>query len=45
VRNETEFQKIVAYIDDNPVGAGLAATPEDYRWSSAYAGSKAVVAG
>ena len=45
VRNETEFQKIVAYIEDNPVGAGLAATPEDYRWSSAYAGSKAVVAG
>src|ERR1035437_7704706 len=45
VRNDGEFQKIVAYIEENPVGAGLAASADDYRWSSAYAGQKAVVAG
>jgi putative transposase len=45
VRNEREFQRIVAYIEQNPVRVGLAATPEAYRWSSAYAGPKAVVAG
>ena len=35
VRNEREFHRIVAYIEDNPVSAGLAATPEDWPWSSA----------
>ena len=35
VRNEGERHKIKAYIENNPVAAGLAATPEDYRWSSA----------
>src|ERR1019366_1730054 len=34
VRNEREFQRIAAYIEENPVSAGLAATPEDWRWSS-----------
>ena len=34
VRNEKEFHRIVAYIEENPVSAGLAATPEDWRWSS-----------
>ena len=33
-RNERELQRIVAYIEDNPVSAGLAATPEDWPWSS-----------
>ncbi|MGD0775909.1 MAG: transposase [Candidatus Solibacter sp.] len=45
VRNEREFRKIAAYIEENPVRAGLASRAEGYRWSSAYAGSKAVVAG
>jgi REP element-mobilizing transposase RayT len=45
VRNDREFERICRYIEDNPVRAGLAATPEDYRWSSAHAGPKAVVAG
>jgi hypothetical protein len=27
-----------AYIENNPVRAGLVVRPEDYRWSSAYAG-------
>ena len=34
VRNEKEFSRIVAYIEENPVSAGLVATPEDWRWSS-----------
>jgi hypothetical protein len=29
VRNEKEFQRIAAYVEENPVSAGLAATPED----------------
>ncbi len=41
VRDDEQFQRIVRYIEDNPVRAGLVVTPEDYRWSSAYAGSEA----
>jgi REP element-mobilizing transposase RayT len=35
VRNEREFNRIVAYIEENPVSAGLAAAAEDWPWSSA----------
>ena len=35
VRNDAEFERIVDYIERNPVMAGLAATPEEYPWSSA----------
>jgi len=35
VRNDTEFDRIVHYIETNPVRAGFAATPEDFPWSSA----------
>jgi putative transposase len=35
VRNEGEFRRIQAYIEENPVRAGLVAAPEDYPWSSA----------
>ena len=35
VRNDTEFARITHYIETNPVKAGLAATPEEFRWSSA----------
>ena len=35
VRSESEFNKIVKYIEDNPVKAGLVAKPEDWPWSSA----------
>jgi len=45
VRDDKEFGRISRYIEENPVRAGLVATAEDYRWSSAYAGQKAVVAG
>ncbi len=36
VRDERERAHIAAYIENNPVKAGLAAHPEEYRWSSAY---------
>jgi REP element-mobilizing transposase RayT len=35
VRNKAEFQRIADYIEMNPVKAGLAATPEEFLWSSA----------
>jgi len=35
VRDETEFHRIAQYIEMNPVGAGLVATPEAFPWSSA----------
>jgi REP element-mobilizing transposase RayT len=35
VRSEQEWGRIVRYIENNPVRAGLAARPEDYPWSSA----------
>ena len=35
VRNSTEFDRIRAYIEFNPVSAGLAAELQDWPWSSA----------
>jgi REP element-mobilizing transposase RayT len=35
VRSRDEFQRIWRYVENNPVAAGLAARPEDYKWSSA----------
>jgi hypothetical protein len=35
VRDEKERERIVAYIENNPVKAGLVKRAEDYRWSSA----------
>ena len=35
VRNEAESHRIVHYIENNPVNAGLAHTPEAFPWSSA----------
>jgi len=35
VRDESEWDRIAAYIEDNPVKAGLVEHAEDYRWSSA----------
>lgn len=31
VHNGTQFERIVHYIEWNPVRAGLAATPDDFR--------------
>jgi len=35
VRNADEFRRIPAYIENNPVTAGLVREPQDYPWSSA----------
>ena len=35
VRDEAEWRRIVSYIENNPVKAGLVLQAEDYRWSSA----------
>jgi REP element-mobilizing transposase RayT len=35
VRDESEFQRIVEYIEKDPVKAGLATTPGAFPWSSA----------
>jgi len=35
VRSGEEFRRIQRYIENNPVKAGLAETPEQYVWSSA----------
>lgn len=35
VRDESELLRIISYIEQNPVKAGLADTPANYRWSSA----------
>jgi putative transposase len=35
LRSQCEFDETVTYIETNPVRAGLVATPQDFRWSSA----------
>jgi hypothetical protein len=35
VRDEDEWHRIAAYIENNPVRAGLVKRAEDYPWSSA----------
>ena len=35
IRTEDHFQKVVRYIENNPVKAGLCAVPADWQWSSA----------
>jgi REP element-mobilizing transposase RayT len=36
VRDGDELERIVRYVEDNPVKAGLAATPADWPFSSAH---------
>ncbi len=36
VRDDRHFANAVRYVEENPVKAGLAGSPEDWRWSSAY---------
>ena len=38
VRNAKHFRSVVEYIHQNPVKAGLASRPQDWRWSSAATG-------
>jgi putative DNA methylase len=35
IRNERHYRNAIAYIENNPVKAGLCEKPEDWRWSSA----------
>ena len=35
VRDESQWRRIAAYIENNPVKAGRVSRAEDYRWSSA----------
>jgi REP element-mobilizing transposase RayT len=35
VRNDDEFRRVERYIENNPVAAGLATSPELFPWSSA----------
>jgi type I restriction enzyme R subunit len=37
IRDSDEMERIIAYIEENPVKAGLVARPEDWRFSSAWA--------
>jgi REP element-mobilizing transposase RayT len=34
-RDDDEFHRIIEYIEQNPVVAGLCQTPEQWKWSSA----------
>jgi REP element-mobilizing transposase RayT len=36
VRDERELERIVVYIENNPVQAGLVTDPSEYPWSSAW---------
>jgi REP element-mobilizing transposase RayT len=36
VRSKDEFERVRAYIENNPVRAGLAPSPDQFRWSSAW---------
>ena len=38
VRNEGGFEDILAYVHENPVRAGMARAPEEYPYSSTFAG-------
>ena len=38
IRNEEHWQRVIAYIHENPVRAGLCATPEEWPYSSASQG-------
>jgi putative transposase len=40
VRDDGEFYRIIAYIENNPVKAGLVAKAEEWPWSSAHERAK-----
>ena len=41
VRSQEEWQRIAAYIENNPVKAGVVSQAEEYRWASAHAAWRA----
>lgn len=38
IRNQRHLEQVIEYIHLNPVKAGIAATADSWRWSSAYSG-------
>ena len=38
IRNDEEMSRVIRYIENNPVSAGLTTQAKDYRWSNAWAG-------
>ncbi|MBP6310690.1 MAG: transposase [Flavobacteriales bacterium] len=38
IRDRTHYSNVVKYIHENPVKAKLVSRPEDWKWSSAFAG-------
>ena len=36
VRDERQFHRVVAYIEENPVSAGFVAAPDQWQWSSMW---------
>jgi putative transposase len=36
IRSPKELSSVIGYVEDNPVRSGLAANPEEWRWSSAF---------
>jgi putative DNA methylase len=36
IRNSAQFERVRHYIETNPVQAGLAKSPAEWRWSSAF---------
>jgi REP-associated tyrosine transposase len=44
VRDDEELLRIITYIENNPVKAGLVTRPEDWQWSSPHLRSKLQIA-
>ena len=42
MRSATQFDAAVKYVENNPVAAGLAELPEEWRYSSAWSGRKPI---
>ena len=42
IEDEAHFVACMRYIEQNPVRAGMVASPQDYRWSSYHANALAV---
>lgn len=45
IRSDKELASVMAYVEANPVTAGLAACPQDWPWSSASQGTIGETAG
>jgi REP element-mobilizing transposase RayT len=45
IRSDEQLASVIAYVEENPVRSGLAACPEEWRWSSARKAPAAKTAG